>query len=93
MNTKSSNFSNKFSENLKAIVWFLGLHAFLFIIFLVIICFGLGALVYYDYVFAPSKEEPITTDQVIKFDLIKYQNVINELEARGETVTKTPTKQ
>ena len=92
MNIKSPASLQKFLANLNAVVWFLGLHLFLFIVFLVIISFGLGALIFYNYFILPGQEEPVVNEKVIKFNLTKYQNVLNQLEARGATVTKPPVK-
>jgi len=65
-------------------VWFLGLHAFLFILSLVLVGCILGRIVFYRYAFLPEKEGYKATENVLRFDYKSYQNVLNELQAKEQ---------
>ena len=60
-------------------LWILGLHAFSLILFLVFIIFILGGYIFYEYVFLPEKAEPVVTENIIKFDVKTYQEVLEGL--------------
>jgi len=71
----------------KKIIWTLGLHAFLVIIFLIIVDFILGNIVFYKYVFLAEKETPTTEKNVLRFDDKTYQEVLKKLQERAEQPT------
>ncbi|MCX6720501.1 MAG: hypothetical protein NTW11_01730 [Candidatus Staskawiczbacteria bacterium] len=64
------------------VIWFFGLHAFSFILLLILIDLIFGFFVFYNYVYLAEKQEPKVTGTVIKFDTKAYQNVLTELQAR-----------
>ena len=60
-------------------LWFLGLHAFSFILFFVFLSFILGIGIFYKYVFLAERVKPTVTENVIKFNVKTYQEVLKEL--------------
>jgi predicted PurR-regulated permease PerM len=71
---------NIISTKIKKTFWFLGLHAFSLIIFLVFIGIILGGFVFYKYVFVATNDRPNTAGNILKFDEKKYQNILKELQ-------------
>jgi hypothetical protein len=70
-------------KNLKAkvkkFVWILGLNAFSLILFLVFVDLILGGAIFYNYVFLAKNQEPQITENIVKFDLEAYQQVLEKL--------------
>jgi hypothetical protein len=87
----TSHILKVFNEKIKNIIWTLGLHAFLLILFLVFIDIILGALVFYQYVFLAEQKEPNITQTVLKFDEKTYQDVLSQLQTAEQNSTKSPT--
>ena len=79
-----SDVSKTLAAKTKKILWILGLHAFLLILFLVFVDFILGSFIFYKYVFLAEKEEPKVTENILKFDDKAYQEVLGELQAREQ---------
>ncbi|MCX6718590.1 MAG: hypothetical protein NTY81_03265 [Candidatus Staskawiczbacteria bacterium] len=84
-----------FGERIKKILWFLGLHAFALILFLIFTGFILGGFIFYKYVFLAEKEASVGAENILKFDEKSYQDVLKELQAREESneepATASPT--
>lgn len=79
-----SKILGKLAATSKKIVWSLGLYAFWVILFLILIDFVLGGIVFYKYVFLAENEEPGGAKNVIKFDETTYQEVLKELELKNQ---------
>lgn len=81
------------SAQIRKSIWFLGLHAFSLILFLIFIDVILGGFVFYSYVFLAERETPKATGNITKFDLKTYQDVLDELQANGQGTEEpsTPT--
>ena len=69
---------------IKKILWLLGLHAFLLILFFIFVDFILGGFIFYKYVFLAEKEEPEITKNIIKFDYETYNYVLERLQAADQ---------
>ena len=78
--------SKEYSKNLaiksKEIIWFFGLHAFSLILLFVFLELIYGGFIFYKYVALVETAEPKVVTGVLKFDEIKYQRVINEIQLR-----------
>jgi len=68
----------------KKVIWVLGLHAFLLILFFVFIEVIWGSFVFYKYAFLTEREAPGVAGEILKFDFKKYQRVLNELQSREQ---------
>ena len=78
---------NKFkikSGDIKKIIWSLEDYAFSLILFFIFIDVLFGGYVLYKYVILAEQKQPIVAEGIIKFDNIAYQNVLTELQARGQ---------
>ena len=78
--TSISDILNGIAREIKKIFWFLGLHAFSLIIFLIFIGFVLGGFIFYKYVFLAGLEKPNPTEIILKFDEKKYQDVLKAIQ-------------
>ena len=70
---------------IKKVLWILGLHAFYLILFFVFIDFIFGGFIFYKYVFLAEKEESEITGNILKFDVKKYQDVLEKLQTREQS--------
>ena len=66
---------------IKKMIWFLGMHAFIVILFLVLIDIILGGIIFYNYVFLAEQKTPQTHGNALKFDNKTYQEVIEKLQS------------
>lgn len=78
------------SVRVKKILWLLGLHAFLLILFLILVDLIWGGFVYYQYVYMAESQAPQANGSVIKFDAKTYQVVLDELQVRGQISAPAP---
>lgn len=69
----------------KKVIWVLGLNAFSLILVLVFIDLILGGFIFYKYVFLVEKMQPVSAGNIVKFDYKNYQNVLEHLQATGQT--------
>jgi len=74
-------------------IWVLGLHAFSLIILFIIIDLILGSIVFYNYVFLTEKENPNTTESILRFDDKTYKSVIEKLNNNEEANKLSPISQ
>lgn len=81
---KFSSDVTKIRAKAKKIVWALGLHAFSFIMILVLLGVILGGFIFYKYAFLAERKEPEVSKNVLKFDSKTYQNVLEKMQTRGQ---------
>ncbi|MCX6723260.1 MAG: hypothetical protein NT094_04345 [Candidatus Staskawiczbacteria bacterium] len=81
-----SDISKILNEKIEKIIWALGLHAFLLILFLIIVDVVLGGFIFYKNVFLAEKEIPNTTQNIIKFNEKKYQDVSEKLNTTEQSI-------
>lgn len=84
MKPTPDNILKTLTVKIKKALWILGLHAFSLILFLVLVDIILGGFIFYKYVFLTEKEEPKVTENIFKFDTKTYQDVLKELQTRGQ---------
>lgn len=76
----------KIAYNTKLLIWFIGTHIFLTVLFLIFIDLILGLFLFYKYVYvAQNQDLEIISNQTILLDEKKYQLVLDEWEKREET--------
>ena len=88
-----SKIFGSLADRIKKTLWILGLRAFWVILFLVAIDLILGGFVMCKYVFLAENESPKISNKVIKFDGAAYQQVLDELKARGLIKEGIPPKE
>jgi len=71
-------------------LWLFGARAFLVILILILADLIFGGFVYYKYVYLAKAEEPKATETIIRFDTKTYQQVVGELQARGQVGQELP---
>lgn len=76
---------------IKKILWILGSRAFFLILFFVFLDFILGGFIFYKYVFLAVREESKVAENVLKFDVKTYQEVLGELQARDQSNKESST--
>lgn len=90
----SSNISKKIIKKIKNIFWFLGLHAFSLILFLIFIDFIIGSFIFYKYVFLAQKEDPKDNSGIIlKFNDRAYDNLLQKIELKNQINEELTTDQ
>lgn len=82
----TSNILKMLSKKSEKVFWALGLHAFLLILFLIFIDLILGSFIFYKYVFLIGDKSSETTGDIVKFDVNKYNHVLEELEIRNSSI-------
>lgn len=80
------DISKKLGVIAKKIIWFLGLHAFLLILFLIFVDFIFGGFVLYKYIFLTEKLKPEITGSILKFNDKAYQKLIVEFQIREQNI-------
>ena len=89
----SSDILKITKKKIESVIWFLGLHAFQFILFLIFMSVIIGGLVFYKYVFWVEEESPnINGSSVIKFNKAIYRDVLKRLQI-DEPVISQPVTQ
>lgn len=78
----TSDIFKKIAKTCQKIVWFLGLHAFAVIIFIVFIEIIWGVFIFNKYVSSAQNKKQEIVGNIIKLDEAKFQNVLKELEGR-----------
>ena len=81
----TSDISKMLIGRIEKTIWFLGLHAFLLILFLVFVDFMLGGFVFYKYVLMAEREEAVVTENIIKFNDTAYNTVLIELQTKEQS--------
>ena len=64
----TSNLLQTLNDKAKKAIWFLGVHAFSFIILLFFVSFICAGFIFYEYVFFAEREVPHSNGNIIKFD-------------------------
>ena len=85
-----TDFVKKIIVLVKKIVWNLGLHAFLIILFLVFLDVIFGGFIFYKYVFLVENQDAKVSGSILKFDEKKYQNILADLQRRNMSSEKAP---
>ena len=81
-----SSIFKTLAEKIKKILWVLGFHAFSLILLIILIEVILGGFIFYKYVFLAQDQESKITENIIRFDDKTYQNVLEQLQARGQGI-------
>jgi len=73
----------KVNEGAMKIFWFLSIHAFSLILVFVVLDLAFGTVIFYKEIFSAQTALPSATGEIAKFDKVKFQAVLDELDSRG----------
>jgi hypothetical protein len=79
------NDSKKIFHNVKRIPWFLGSHAFLVILLLIMFDLLVGSYLYYQYIYLAQNKDPIKSRKQVILDEEGYQFVLDQWKKRQES--------
>jgi hypothetical protein len=79
---------NVIKRKLDKTFWFLSLHAFSLIIIFVVIDLAFGAIIFYKDIFSAEVALPTVNSDITKFDKVRFNNVLDQLERRGLIIEK-----
>ncbi|KKP32670.1 MAG: hypothetical protein A2312_02825 [Candidatus Staskawiczbacteria bacterium RIFOXYB2_FULL_32_9] len=82
------NDFKKTLSGIKKIPWFLGTHAFLVILFLVLFDLLFGTYLFYNYIYIAKNQMPEMISGQIIFDEKNYQFILDQEKKREENFNK-----
>ncbi len=68
----------------KKIPWFFGRHAFLVILFFVVLSLVLGASLFYNYIIIVEQKDPKINNSFLNFKKDTYQKIIRQWQANEQ---------
>ena len=82
------NDFKKTLSGIKKIPWFLGNHAFLIILLLVLVDLFFGAYLFYKYIYIVKNQMPEVISGQVIFDEKNYQLILDQWKKREENFNK-----
>ena len=70
-------------------LWLLGKHAFLLLLFFVLIFSIWGAFLFYTYAYLPQVQKPEINTAAYQFNEVAYQKVLLEWQARDQKLSES----
>jgi hypothetical protein len=82
------NDFKKILVGIKKIPWFLGAHAFLIILLLILVDMAFGAYLFYKYIYIIENQAPEMISGQVIFDEKNYQFILEQWKKREENFNK-----